>query len=64
MDTYKIELAVDSTEAEEFCAWLAERGHDAKIGRTTGNYVDGKWTSTSTDANEIMERLWSEYCRN
>lgn len=60
--TYNVEISNDTTEAEEFAAWLNARGHNAKIGRSTGNYINGEWTSSNTDANEIMNRLWSEYC--
>lgn len=59
--TYRIEIASDHHEAEQFCAWLSARGHDAKIGNSTGNYVDGVRT-TDNDANEIMRALWDAYC--
>lgn len=62
--TYRIELSIDTTEAEQFCAWLIEQGHDAKIGRSTGNYVNGAWTSADETANEIMNALWSSYCNS
>ena len=58
-----IEIAVDNEEAEDFCAWLIENGHTASIGRSTGNYVNGQWTSTDSDANCIMNKLWDDYCR-
>lgn len=61
-NTHEIEIAVDHTEAEEFCAWLNEQGHSATVGRYTGNYVDGEWTSSSAEAGEILNTLWDEYC--
>ncbi len=60
--THKIEIAVDHTEADEFCAWLNEQGHSATVGTSTGNYVDGEWTSSDADASEILNGLWDEYC--
>lgn len=62
MKTYKIEVAVDTVEGENFVAWLNAQGHNAALGRSTGNYVDGTWTSTDVQANEIMRDLWDEYC--
>lgn len=61
---YKIEIACDHHDAVTFCDWLKENGHDAKIGRSTGNYVDGSWTSQNDDAREILNALWDEYCNN
>jgi hypothetical protein len=61
-DSYKIEIAVDTTEADEFCAWLNEQGHDATVGDSTGNYIDGVWTSSDEQANTILGDLWAEYC--
>lgn len=63
MKAHRIEIAVNHTEADEFCAWLNERGHYATVGRTTGNYVDDYWTSSSTEAGEILNSLWTEYCQ-
>jgi hypothetical protein len=62
--THEIEIACDTVEAEQFRDWLIAQGHSAKIGRSTGNYVDGMWTSTDTEANEIMNGLWSDYCNS
>jgi len=61
-DRHEIEIAVDTTEAQAFCNWLNEHGHRATIGHTTGNYVDGVWTSDDNDANDTMNRLWDKYC--
>jgi hypothetical protein len=60
--TYKIEIACDGIEGEEFAAWLRSKGHDAFVGRSTAGYVDGEWTSHNDDAKEIMNRLWNDYC--
>ena len=66
MSTYKIEVAFDACGDQEsldqFVEWLNEIGHDAKAGNTTGSYVDGRWTSTDSDANQIMNSLWDEFC--
>ena len=64
MKTYTIEISLDHAEAENFCIWLNEQGHYASIGSTTGNFVDGEWTSTNEIANEIINDLWDEYCRD
>ncbi|MCY1417013.1 hypothetical protein D9M71_325310 [compost metagenome] len=64
MTTYTIEIAVDTHEAEEFRAWLTEQGHTATIGTSTGNYIDGRWTSSDQDASDIMNKLWSAYCNS
>ena len=61
---YQIEIASDTIEAEEFCYYLNKNGHDAIIGNTTGNYVDGNCTNSDIDANEIMNGLWSDYCNS
>lgn len=59
-----IELAFDHAEGEEFCKWLNERGYIARIGASSGNYVDGHWTNRSDEANALLNQLWSEYCRD
>ena len=58
----KIEIAVDNENAEEFATWLQGQGHDAHVGTSTGNYIDGTWTATDEQANEIMRGLWDRYC--
>lgn len=60
--THRIEVSFDNPEAEQFVAWLNANGHDAKVGRSTGNYVDGNWTSSDLDASQIMNALWDSYC--
>jgi len=64
MEQYKIEIASDHAEAEEFVSWLNNQGHDALIGTSTGNYIDGIWTSTDPEMSEIMNGLWGEYCNS
>ena len=62
MNTYEIKVSFNTAEAEQFVEWLNEQGHSAEISDHTGDYVDGVWTSTDEDANEIMTRLWTDYC--
>jgi hypothetical protein len=62
MQIHQIEIAGDTTEAEQFCQYLKSLGHDARVGKSTGNYVDGAWTSSDANAQEIMNNLWNEYC--
>lgn len=61
---YTIELACDTTEADQFKEWLISRGHDVQIGNSTGNYIDGECTSHSIVANDIMRNLWEDYCND
>lgn len=58
----RIELSIDTHEASEFAAWLNAHGHDATVGASTGNYVDGVWTSSDAEASDALNRLWDEYC--
>jgi hypothetical protein len=60
--TYKISIAIDTTEADEFLDFLKKQGHDADINTSTGNYVNGIRTSTDECAKEIMNSLWVKYC--
>ena len=60
----KIEIAVDNIEGKEFVSWLNNKGHDAKIGTSTGSYVDGYWVSNDENANEILRKLWEKYCND
>lgn len=64
MSTFEIIIAADTLEAKGFAIWLERQGHSAKVGDSTGNYVDGVWTSSDTAADEIMSRLWGEYCNS
>lgn len=59
---YTIELAIDTEDANAFADWLRARGHAVQIGRSTGSYIDGAWTSADCEANEIMRDLWDAYC--
>jgi hypothetical protein len=60
----KIELACDHAESDEFVTFLKARGHEVTVGSTTGNYVDGKWTSDDEEANDTLNRLWVAYCHS
>lgn len=57
--THEIVLAVDTPEAESFAQWLRDQGHDAAVGRTTGNYVDGM---SDEESSEILQSLWTGFC--
>ena len=59
---YNIEIAVDMDEAEAFRDFIIKQGHNATIGKTTGNYVDGAWTSTDSGADLIFWELWRDFC--
>lgn len=61
MSKYRIELAVDHCEAEQFEAWLNQNGHDAEIGSTDTSFVDGE-PSYCEDAGRVMSELWEAYC--
>jgi hypothetical protein len=47
--------------AIEFCDWLNKQGHDAKIGTSTRNYIDGYCTSHNDDMNMVMNEFWNEF---
>jgi hypothetical protein len=55
-------IASDNPEAEAFAEWLEDQGHSAEVGNSTGNYVDGVWTSTDDDAAQTLNALWESYC--
>jgi hypothetical protein len=61
-EKYEIEIAVDTDEGPAFCDYLNAQGHTAKIGTSTGNYINKMWTNADIEANKIMRELWSEYC--
>ena len=63
MGLHEIVISVDTNEGAEFAMWLRQRGHSARVGTSTGNYIDGVWTSTDEAANQIMGNLWDRYCR-
>lgn len=60
--THTIEISCDNDEGAQFAAWLNAQGHTATVGRSTGDYVDGAWTSSDIDASEAMRALWTAYC--
>lgn len=37
MNKYKIVIACDCEEGEEFADWLRQQGHEASVGNDTGN---------------------------
>ena len=59
---YDVEISCDNDEGEEFAAWLISQGHTAEVGRSTGSYIDGVWTSHDHEASDIMRSLWDSYC--
>lgn len=61
-DLHKIIIACDHEEAQAFVDWLNTQGYEAQVGRDTGNYIDGVWTSSDPDVNEKMNDLWDRYC--
>ena len=61
---YEIKVACDTEECEQFVEWLNEQGHSAEMSNSSGNYINGLWTSVHEIADEIMRRLWSEYCNS
>ena len=62
METHEIEIASDTPDATSFCQYLNGLGHSASIGRSTGNYIDGVWTSSHTESSAIMNDLWEAFC--
>jgi hypothetical protein len=62
----KIELAVATPEAEQFRDWLIAQGHDACVGNSTGNYIDGVLCGGRNDddgeARAVLGALWEQYC--
>jgi len=74
MEKYRIEIAVDTNEAEAFCAWLNEQGHDAWIGRSTGSYIhsecppfyieEGINSEPPYSEEDIIGELWTAFCNS
>lgn len=64
LEKYEVEIGCDGIENEEFRDWLISQGHEAKIGRSTGSYIDGVWTDKYPEANDILNSLWSAYCNS
>lgn len=62
METYRIEVASDTAELETFVQWLCDHGHNATIGRSTGDYINGVWTAHNEEARAIINKLWEDYC--
>lgn len=61
--TYTFDIACDHHEAADFAAWLNKQGHDATVGDSTGNYVDGSCTDHDPGADEVMACAWNDYCQ-
>jgi len=61
---YNIILPCDQAEAEEFAAWLENRGHAVTIGNSTGTYADGSASYSDITTNTVMRRLWTAYCNS
>lgn len=59
--THEIRIAADHEESAEFVAWLRTRGHDAAISDSSGNYIDGAWTSVDGEAADVLRQLWDAY---
>jgi hypothetical protein len=64
MMTYSIEIACDHEEGARYKNWLISQGHDARIGNSTGTYINGSRTSLDEDALDISNELWSKYCNS
>ena len=64
MTKHNVTVSSDSEEGAEFVAWLNAAGHDAELGNSTGNYVDGLWTLKDIGACETMRTLWTDYCNS
>jgi len=62
MKKHIIEVSRYSYQSAPFVDWLNDHGHDASLGNTTGNYIDGVSTSHDWSANDIMTVLWESYC--
>lgn len=62
----RIEIAVDTLEAKQFCEWLKDQGHEARVGNSTGNFIDDVLCHGRNDddgaAGETMNALWGAYC--
>jgi len=66
---FKIEVACDTHESENFVNWLIRHGHRAYVGSSTGSFVSDARDSENYscdeelyDPDEIMGDLWGKYC--
>jgi len=64
MTKHEIKVSFNTAECELFIEWLNEQWHIAEMCDSTGDYIDGAWTSTDESADEIMRHLWAEYCNS
>ena len=58
----KIEISNDTPDGEQFAAYLNGNGYNARVGRSTGNYIDGVCTSHDEYANVLLNGLWERFC--
>ena len=60
MKNTTITIAEDATEAEEFKIFLETRGYTVEYG--IESMVDGSPCSDNTNASDLHNRLWENYC--
>ena len=62
----RLELAINTIEAEQFRDWLIAQGHDTRVGNSTGDYIDGVMCGGRNDddgeARAVLGALWEQYC--
>ena len=64
MKTYTVVVSTDTESGDQFVEWLIEQGHDAALGNSTENYIDGACASSDENASMTMNTLWNEYCES
>lgn len=60
---YDIELSVDHEQGEEFAEFLRKKGHNAFVGDTSTNIVNGEWTGINPYRQIVLNKLWDEFCQ-
>lgn len=61
-DTYEIIVSPTAhNDAKLFVKWLRVRGHEAKLGDDSRDYVDGEWTQNDDEARDVFETLWARF---
>lgn len=60
-DTHNIMVSCDHEDGQRFVEWLQEQGHTARLGATTGSFVNG-YRTTEPEAQQVMTELWEAYC--
>jgi len=58
----EIELAGDTPDGDKFVEWLTKKGHDARIGTTDGNFINGVNTSSDDIVAIKMHDFFEEFC--